>query len=139
MKLNILVKQQHEMYWNEMRKYRMLSIWGVKQQHEMYWNYLPFKAVLSSSLVKQQHEMYWNGGKWSMEIEELKLNNNMRCIETLNTTCHLVKQIIVKQQHEMYWNTVCYYLYCNINIVKQQHEMYWNFPVSFAPACKAQR
>ena len=96
-------KLQHEMYWNivivssnpsigtinyNMRcieTYIPCVLWNYipdKLQHEMYWN--ATSETLKGKIIpdKLQHEMYWNYIVISGSYPAIKINYNMRCIET---------------------------------------------------------
>ena len=76
-----------------------------KLQHEMYWNYREIKPFKSHSFDKLQHEMYWNYTCTSVKNNRIKINYNMRCIET---TLSEISEVLMidKLQHEMYWNNI---------------------------------
>ena len=70
----------------------------------MYWNFALYLSALILSFDKLQHEMYWNNKMFTLYSGYLRINYNMRCIETRSNKRSFDFEMD-KLQHEMYWNT----------------------------------
>ena len=101
------VKQQHRMFWNQIKQAWQQGYGYVKQQHRMFWNLQ--RCLYYSFLfhVKQQHRMFWNQHAASPMKGAYLLNNNIGCFE-ITAGSKLVSGIKVKQQHRMFWNPLFY-------------------------------
>ena len=75
-------KLQHEMYWNNMHRPTLHIYTNDKLQHEMYWNedFEFYNTLIQAD--KLQHEMYWNFSTRLRIWRSIRINYNMRCIET---------------------------------------------------------